>query len=118
MRCIELVTEWVFKGRRDELGRYFAEDATWEDGEWKGQPIRPQELVDAWEPWVREVTLFLDSEGTFRHWRYGSDFSAQPACDVDVYRVIRGKWVELMNKKLEERSRRPSVGSSPSRNRR
>jgi hypothetical protein len=56
----------------------------------------------AWAPWVREAVIFLDSEGTVRHWKYAGAYADQPAFDREVYEAVRRRWVELVN---EERKK-------------
>ena len=44
--------------------------------------------------------MLLDGDGTFRHWKYAGAYADQPWIDMQIYRVIRGKWVELKNKEM------------------
>lgn len=37
----------------------------------------------------------MDGDGTFRHYRYAGGLADQMWVDVQVYRIIRGRWVEL-----------------------
>lgn len=59
--------------------------------------------MEGWAPWVHEAVLFLDSEGTVRHWKYPGAYSEQPSFDREVYEVVRRRWVEMVN---EERKRK------------
>jgi hypothetical protein len=60
----------------------------------------------AWGPWVAECIDMMDGKGTQRHWKYPGAYADQPAVDLLVYRVIRSRWVELVNEKMEAESRR------------
>lgn len=54
----------------------------------------------AWRPWVMECVDMMDGKGTQRTWKYPGAYGDQPAIDVLIYRVIRGRWVELVNAEL------------------
>jgi len=45
--------------------------------------------------------MLLDSEGAFRHWKHPGSYEEQPWIDIQIYKVIRGRWVELMNEKIK-----------------
>lgn len=51
----------------------------------------------AWGPWVAECADMMDGKGTQRHWKYPGAYADQPARHTMIYRVIRGRWVELVN---------------------
>jgi len=53
-----------------------------------------------WGPWVTECIDMLDGKGTQRHWKYPGAYDDQPEVDLEIYRIIRCRWVELMNEKL------------------
>jgi hypothetical protein len=55
----------------------------------------------AWGPWVAECVDMMDGKGTQRHWKYEGAYGDQPALDVDIYRIIRGTWVDLVNEKMK-----------------
>jgi hypothetical protein len=59
-----------------------------------------------WGPWILEELDMIDGKGTQRHWKYPGPYSEQPAIDVDVYRAIRAKWVELTNEELKRQAAR------------
>lgn len=67
-------------------------------------------MIRKWGHWVAEMQTFLDAEGTFRHWKYGNDYSKQPAVDVAIYKCARARWVELKNEELKRLGQRASVG--------
>lgn len=58
----------------------------------------------AWAPWVREAVLFLDPDGAVRHWKYAGAYADQPVFDREVYEVVRGKWVQLVNEERRKMS--------------
>jgi len=43
----------------------------------------------------------MDGKGTQRHWKYPGGYAEQPAVDIIIYRVIRGRWVELVNEQMK-----------------
>lgn len=45
----------------------------------------------------------MDSNGTYARMKYPGGLSDQPALDMDIYDVIRGKWNELKNKELDKK---------------
>lgn len=47
----------------------------------------------------------IDGKGTQRHWKYQGAYADQPAVDLVIYRVIRSRWVELVNEKIEAASK-------------
>jgi len=47
--------------------------------------------------------LFMDSEGTVRHWKYSGAYADQPQYDHGVYSEIRRAWVEKENERREKR---------------
>lgn len=51
----------------------------------------------AWGPWVSELVDMLDGLGTMRHLPEAGPMGDQPARDMEVFRVIRAKWVDRMN---------------------
>ena len=62
--------------------------------------------MEDWACWVDECFDLMDGKCTQRHWKYPGSYEEQPAFDLDVYRVIRNKNVELINAKVE-----PGVGT-------
>jgi hypothetical protein len=54
----------------------------------------------AWGPWVQEMVMMLDGEGTFRHYPIAGGLMDQPARDMLIYNIAREKWVSLMNKRI------------------
>lgn len=61
----------------------------------------PTLLIDKWGVWVRDCTALLDGDGTFRHWKYKGARADQPYIDLIIYDVIRQKWAELKNAKVQ-----------------
>ena len=47
----------------------------------------------------------MDADGAYARFKYPGDLADQPARDMDVYDVIRGKWNELKNREMEEKWR-------------
>jgi hypothetical protein len=45
----------------------------------------------------------MDSHGTYARYKYPGGLALQPAKDMDIYDVIRGKWNELKNRELEDK---------------
>jgi hypothetical protein len=58
-----------------------------------------------WAPWVNMALDLMDGKGTFSKWNYPGERAAQPAYDMEVLRVIRQRWVNLMNKRMEEKAK-------------
>lgn len=58
--------------------------------------------------------MFLDGDGAFRHWKYPGAYADQPAHDVQIYQIIRGRWCELRNREMSQRGQ----GASNNRHRR
>jgi hypothetical protein len=50
--------------------------------------------------------MLLDGDGTFRHWKFPGSYSEQPAFDIHVYQIIKAKYVELVNEKIEQETGR------------
>lgn len=65
----------------------------------------PYAMQEAWRPWVVECVDMIDGKGTQRHWKYPGAYADQPAVDLVIYRVIRSRWVELVNEKIEAESK-------------
>ena len=63
----------------------------------------PSLAVDKWSVWVQDCISLLDGDGTFRHWKYTGAYADQPWIDLQIYRVIRGRWVELRNADMESK---------------
>lgn len=53
----------------------------------------------AWGPWVADLTGMIDGLGCIGHLPMPGTYMEQPARDMAIYETIRGRWVELMNKK-------------------
>jgi len=45
----------------------------------------------------------LDADLAFVHYKYGPDLSGQPWLDMQIYKTIRGKWIELKNNELNSK---------------
>lgn len=63
----------------------------------------PMLLMRQWGPWVQDCISLLDGDGTFRHWKYAGAYADQPWLDLQVYQVIRKRWVELRNDEVSSR---------------
>jgi hypothetical protein len=86
------VTEWIFRGVQ------FADDAELPPVDGKpGNGRIPTDLIEKWQPWVMECLDLLDSEGAFAHFPRPGSRREQPAYDMEILRIVRGKWVELKN---------------------
>jgi len=48
----------------------------------------------------------IDGKGTQRHWKYEGGYADQPAIDIVIYRVIRSRWVEMVNERMEAETKR------------
>jgi len=59
-------------------------------------------MQQAWGPWVAECVDMIDGKGTQRHWKYPGSYSEQPEIDLVIYRVIRMRWVELVNEQMKK----------------
>ena len=81
------VTEWMFNGIQ------LAEGEVCRDGSC------PADLMERWRPWVIECIDLLDGDGAFRHFPGPGSIRDQPAYDMDVLRIIRHRWVGLLNDK-------------------
>lgn len=44
----------------------------------------------------------MDSEGAWHSYPEPGPYRMQPAFDMDVLNIIRHKWIELRNRKMEE----------------
>ena len=53
--------------------------------------------MQIWRDWVVEAVDMMDGDGTFRHFPCAGARRQQPAYDMEVLRVVRGKWCELRN---------------------
>jgi len=58
-------------------------------------------LLRKWGRWVVECIMLLDGDGTFRHWKYPGAYNEQPWIDIQIFQVIRGKWVEMKNEEMK-----------------
>ena len=79
--------EWAYAGVRFPAGELLP------DGK------NPAEIAAAWDPWIREIVLFMDGEGTVRHWKYGTAYAEEPYFDQMVYTDIRKIWIGKENER-------------------
>jgi hypothetical protein len=70
----------------------------------------PYLQMNAWGCWVIDCIALLDSDGTYRHWKYEGAYADQPWLDLQVYGVIRQRWVELRNEEMDTKFNRMSTG--------
>lgn len=70
----------------------------------------PSILYDRWAYWVVDCVQLLDGDGTFRHWKYSGAYADQPWIDLQIYRIVRCKWVELRNNEMSSKFDRMSGG--------
>ncbi len=61
----------------------------------------PKELLQDWAQWVMETIEFMDGDGAMRRYKYGNNYSEQPALDVEIYRRIRGEWIRHRNEGMK-----------------
>jgi hypothetical protein len=47
------------------------------------------------------MVLMIDGKGTFRHYPEAGSLREQPARDMAIYDIARGRWVERMNERLK-----------------
>jgi len=59
-------------------------------------------LILAWGPWVREMLEMIDGKGTLRHLPEPGAYREQPARDLLIYNVARGRWVERINQSMRD----------------
>lgn len=60
----------------------------------------PYKLIQKWGPFIDDFEMLIDSDVTFRHWKYAGAYADQPFYDICVYRVIRNKWVQMKNQDM------------------
>lgn len=53
----------------------------------------------AWGPWIQDMTIMIDGNGTFRHFPEAGALRDQPARDMYIYNIARCRWIEKMNRK-------------------
>jgi len=53
--------------------------------------------IREWGCWVDDCVSLMDGDGTYRHWKYNGAYADQPWIDLQIYKVIRKRWVELRN---------------------
>jgi len=46
------------------------------------------------------MVLMIDGKGTFRHFPEAGPLCDQPARDMSIYDLARGRWVERINKRI------------------
>lgn len=63
----------------------------------------PALLIQRWGPWVQDCVSLLDGDGTFHHWKYAGAYADQPWIDLQIYQMIRKRWVELRNDEMNSR---------------
>ncbi len=56
-----------------------------------------------WGSWVEDCIAMLDGDGAFAHLPESGNMREQPHLDMEIYKVIRGRWVELKNEELESK---------------
>jgi hypothetical protein len=82
--------EWIH-GKVD-----LEEDSEYPDGS------DPYYIRQKWEPWIIEcIELFLDADGAFRRFRYDLSIDEYPWVDIQIYRIIRAKYVDLKNEDMK-----------------
>lgn len=60
-----------------------------------------------WGPWIHEcVQWMMDADGAYVHFIHPGGLGGQPAYDMHVYDVIRGKWVTLRNEEIRRGQKR------------
>jgi len=54
---------------------------------------------------VECIELFLDGDGAFRRFRYDLSIDEYPRVDLQIYRIIRARYIEMRNEEI------PKIGS-------
>lgn len=54
----------------------------------------------------------MDGDCTFRHWKWPGAYSEQPWIDIQIFNVIRAKWVELKNADMKNQGLAHTPGSN------
>jgi hypothetical protein len=51
----------------------------------------------------------LDGDGAYVHFKFGDVLADEPAFDMDVLDVIKGKWNQIKNEEMERKWREKSA---------
>lgn len=62
-------------------------------------------IQEKWAPFVYDCLMLLDSDGCFNKWKYQGAYADQPWIDIQIYQVIRSKWVQLRNEDMENKTK-------------
>jgi hypothetical protein len=87
---IKDVTEWIYKNIKHKKGELMPDGTD------------PNKLIKKWFMWVEDCVMLMDTDCTFRLWKYRGSYSEQPYIDLQIYKVIRAKWVTLKNETNEK----------------
>lgn len=63
--------------------------------------VDPLEAMAAWGPWVVDMTQMIDGDGAWAHFYHPGALSEQPAIDMQIFSVAKGRWVERRNEKMK-----------------
>lgn len=61
----------------------------------------PYLIQQAWRPWIISCVDRMDGKGTQRSLARAGAYNDQPAIELQIDRIIRGRWVELVNEMQE-----------------
>lgn len=61
----------------------------------------PYLIQQAWRPWIISCVDRMDGKGTQRSLARAGAYIDQPAIELQIDRIIRGRWVELVNEMQE-----------------
>jgi hypothetical protein len=58
-----------------------------------------RQMMEYWYPWIDEATMLMDGFGAFWAFKYGTNYSEQPFIDIQIYKIIRNKRIEMGKRK-------------------
>ena len=61
----------------------------------------PKKAIDKWLPWITEIRLFMDGDGTMRHFKYSGSYAEQPFIDIQIYSIARATLIQCENDKRD-----------------
>ncbi len=62
--------------------------------------------MQMWVPFIADCFTFIDSDGTYRHWKYSSSYAEEPWIDRQIYEIIRAKYLEIQKRIREKEIRK------------
>lgn len=76
-----------------------------EDGALTPEGLDCGEAMAAWGPWVAEAVNLMDGDGAWAAWPEAGAYRDQPARDMAILSIARGRWVERRNQKMRAEMR-------------